>query len=78
MVYSEKLLFYKRTPKFLKGALKLKENFQEVISNGVPYQNLQTCKMQLPALSFFFKTPEITSTVEFLSSEEDANRFSAE
>ena len=24
--------------KFLKGALKLTENFQEMISNGVPYQ----------------------------------------
>ena len=26
--------------KFVKGALKLKENFQEVISNEVPYQQL--------------------------------------
>ena len=28
--------FRKRTPKFLKGVLKLTENFQKVISNGVP------------------------------------------
>ena len=30
--------FWKQTPKFLKGDLKLTENFQEVISNGVAYQ----------------------------------------
>ena len=29
--------FRKRTPKFFKGALKLTQNFQEEISNGVPY-----------------------------------------
>ena len=57
--------------------LKLTENFQEVISNGVPYQKLQTCKMQLSALSVF-KAPKITSTVEFLSSEADPNGFSTE
>ena len=57
--------------------LKLTENFQEVISNGVPYQKLQTCKMQFSALRVF-KAPKITSTVEFLSSEADPNGFSTE
>ena len=36
--------------KFLEGALKLTENFKEVISNGVPYQkltNLQTAAVGL-------------------------------
>ena len=42
--------FRKRTPQFLKGALKLTENFQEVISNGFPYQkftNLQNAAFSL-------------------------------
>ena len=60
---------------FLKVLQNLKKNFQEVISNVVPYQNLKTCKIQLSAVSFF-KTLEITSAVEFLSSEAGTNRFS--
>ena len=56
--------------KFLKGALKPLENFPETISNGVPYQKLQTanCKLQLSALLRVFKTAEKTSTVKFLFS----------
>ena len=69
--------FRKRTPKFLKGALKLTENFQEVTLKGFLIRNLQTCKMLLSAVSVV-KTPEITSTVKFLSSEAGANRFSTE
>ena len=34
---SECEFFLKQTPKLLKGALKLTENFEEVISNGAPY-----------------------------------------
>ena len=41
---------------------------------GFLTRNLQTCKMQLSAL-LVFKTREITSTVEFLSSEARANGF---
>ena len=44
---------------------------------GFLIRNLQTCKMQLSAVSFF-KTPEIMSTMEFLSAEAGANRFSTE
>ena len=36
--------------KFLKGALQFTENFQEVISNGFPYQkftNMQTAAVNL-------------------------------
>ena len=51
--------------KCLKGALRLTENFQEVISNGVPYQKFTG--LHLSALRVF-KTPKITSTVVFLSS----------
>ena len=35
--------------KFHEGAFKLKENFQEVISNGVPYQKFTD--LQTPAFS---------------------------
>ena len=58
--------------KFLKGALKHTQNFQEVI-----YSDLQTCKLQLSALCDF-KTHEITSTADFLSLEAGANGFSTE
>ena len=61
--------------KYLNGALKLTENFQEVISNGAIYQkftDLQTAAFRV------FKTPGITSPVEFLSSEAGANGFSIE
>ena len=61
--------------KLLKGALKLTEEIQEVISNEVPYQKFKTCKLQLSALRVF-EIPEITSTVEFISSETGANGFS--
>ena len=44
---------------------------------GFLIRNLQTCKMQLSAVSVF-KTPEITSTVKFLFSEAGANGFSTE
>ena len=61
--------------KFLEGALKLTENFQERISNGVLYQEFTD--QQNVALSLrYFKTPEITSfktpeITEFFSSEAD-------
>ena len=63
--------------KFIKGALKFPENFQEVISNEVPYQkftDLQTADFSLACI----KTPEITPAVEFFSSEAGANGFSTE
>ena len=63
--------------KFLKGVLKLIENFQEVVSKRFLVRNIQTFKLQLSALSVF-KTPEITSAVELLSSEAGANGFSTE
>ena len=63
--------------KFLKGVLKLIENFQEVVSKRFLIRNIQTHKLQLSALRVF-KTPEITSTVEFLSSEAGANGFSTD
>ena len=44
---------YELLTKFLDGAFMFTENFQEVISNGVPYQKLQTCKLQLSALRVF-------------------------
>ena len=59
--------------KFLKCALKLTENFQEVISTEVPYQkftDLQTAAFRA------FKAPQIASMAEFLSSEAGANGFS--
>ena len=48
--------------KFVKGALKLIENFQGMISKGVPfwYVSIQTCKLQPSAVL----TPEIMSPVE--------------
>ena len=53
---------------FLKGVLKLIENFGEVVSKRFIIRNIQTCKLQFSTFRVF-KTPEITSTVEFLSSE---------
>ena len=53
----------------------LTENFQEVISTEAPYQkftDLQTAALRV------FKVPEVTSMVEFLSSEAGANGFSTE
>ena len=44
---------------------------------GFLIRNLQACKMQLSAVSVF-KTPELTSTMEFFSSEAGANGFSTE
>ena len=58
---------------FLKDVLKLIENFGEVVSKRFIIRNIQTCKLQLSTLRVF-KTPEITSTVEFLSSEAGAKR----
>ena len=63
--------------KFLTTVLKLIENFQEVVSKRFLIRNIQTCKQQLSALRVF-KTPEIMSTVEFLSSEAGADGFSTE
>ena len=63
--------------KFLKGVLKLIENFQEVVSKRFLIRSIQTYKLRLSALRAF-KTPEITSTVEFLSSEAGANGFFTE
>ena len=77
-VYSKEFeCFFELLTKFLKVDLKLTENFQEVISDAFLIRNLQTCKMRLSALHLF-KTPEIRSTVEFLSSEAGANGFSKE
>ena len=59
--------------KFLKCALKLTENFQEVISTEVPYHkftDLQTAALRA------FKAPQIASMAELLSSEPGANGFS--
>ena len=63
--------------KFLKCALKLTENFQEVISNGVPYQKFTDLKTAVSDMRVF-KIPEVASMVEFLSSDAGANRFSTE
>ena len=63
--------------KFLKGVLKLIENLQELVSKRFIIRNIQTYKLQLPTLRVF-KTLEITSTAEFLSSEAGANGFSTE
>ena len=57
--------------KLLKGVLKHIKNFQEVVSYKVPYQKY-TDRQTAATI------PEITSTVEFLSSEAGANGFSAE
>ena len=61
--------------KFLKGVLRLIENLQELVSKRFLIRNVQTYKLQLSTLRVF-KTPEITSTVESLSSEAGANGFS--
>ena len=61
--------------KFLKYDLKLTENFQEVISAEVPYQNFTV--LQAATLRVF-KAPKAASMVEFLSSEAGANGFSTE
>ena len=61
--------------KFLKCALKLTENFQEVISTEVPYQKFTV--VQAAALRVF-KAPKVASVVEFLSSEAGANGCSIE
>ena len=58
--------------KFLEGAFKLTEKFQEVIST-LKSINLQTSKLQLSALRVF-KIFEITPTAEFLSSEAGAKQ----
>ena len=61
--------------KFLKYALKLTENFQEVISTEVPYQNFTV--LQAATLRVF-KAPKAVSMVEFLSSEAGASGFFTE
>ena len=61
--------------KFLKCALKLTENFQEVTSTEVPYQKFTV--LQAATLRVF-KAPKVASMVEFLSSEAGANGFSTE
>ena len=61
--------------KFPKCALKLTENFQEVISTEVPCQkftDLQSATLRI------FKAPKVASMVKFLSSEAGANGFSTE
>ena len=60
---------------FLKGVLKLIEHLQEVVSKRYAIRNIQTYKLQLSTLRVF-KTPEVTSNVEFLSSKAGADRFS--
>ena len=61
--------------KFLKCALKLTENFQDVISTEAPYQKF--IELQTAALRVF-KALEVASMLEFLSSEAGANGFSTE
>ena len=63
--------------KFLKGVLKLIENFLEVVSKRFLISNIQAYKLQLSTLHVL-KTPEITSTAEFLSSEAGASGFFTE
>ena len=61
--------------KFLKYALKLTENSQEIISTEVPYQkftDLQTAALRV------FKVLKVTFMMEFLSSGAGANGFSTE
>ena len=61
--------------KFLKCALKLTENFQEVISTEVPYQkftDLQAAPLRV------FKGLKVMSMVEFLFSEAGVKGFSTE
>ena len=60
---------------FLKGVLKLIEHLQEVVSKRYAIRKIQTYKLQLSTLRVF-KTPEVTSNVEFLSSKAGADRFS--
>ena len=57
--------------------IKLTDNFREMISNGIPYQEFTDLKVVALGLGCF-KTLEIMSTVEFLFSETDANGFSTE
>ena len=61
--------------KFLKCALKLTENFQDVKSTEAPYQKF--IELQTAALRVF-KALEVASMLEFLSSEAGANGFSTE
>ena len=55
--------------------MKLRENFQEVISTEVPYQKFADLKI---AALCVFKAPKVASMVEFLSSESATNGFSTE
>ena len=57
--------------------IKLTDNFREMTSNGIPYQEFTDLKVVALGLGCF-KTLEIMSTVEFLFSETDANGFSTE
>ena len=61
--------------KFLKRALKLKENSQEVISIEVPYRKFT--HLQTAALCVF-KAPKVASMVGLLSSEAGTNGVSTE
>ena len=61
--------------KFLKCALKLTENFQDVKSTEAPYQKF--IELQTAALRVF-KALEVASMLEFLSSEAGANGLSTE
>ena len=54
----------KHLTRFLKDVLKLTENFQEVVSNLIPYQNTQTYMLPFSTLRVF-KTPEMASITEF-------------
>ena len=63
--------------KFLKGILKLIENFLELVSKWFLIRNIQTYKLQLSAMRVF-KTAEVTFTMEFFSSEAGTNGFSTE
>ena len=61
--------------KFLKCALKLTENFQEVTSTEGPHQKFTD--LQAAALGAF-EAPKVASMVEFLFTEAGANGFSTE
>ena len=61
--------------KFLKCALKLTENFQELSSTEGPHQKFTDLQ---PTALRVFKVPKVASMVEFLSLEAGANRFSTE
>ena len=58
--------------KFFKCALKLTENFQEVISTYQKFTDLQTAALRV------FKALKVASMVEFVFSEAGANEFSTE